>query len=245
MDCHIVRLEEVGSTNAFALDLISKGKVEEGTIIITDNQTSGRGVDGNRWESEPGKNLTFSLVVYPHYLSADYQFYLNKAFSLGIYDLVSSYCGEKTSIKWPNDIYFDKGKMAGILVQNGIQGNKFNYCIAGIGLNVNQLHFTTRDTNPVSIAMVTGREHDLDTLLVELCRKIYLRLEMLRSGQWEQIDRDYLSVLFQINEEARYLYKGREIEGRITGVNRFGYLVLELSSNKVIECDLKELRFIF
>ena len=243
MDCHIVRLVEVGSTNQFALDLLAKGPVAEGTIIVTDKQTSGRGIEGNEWESEPGKNLTFSLVVYPDFLSADYQFYLNKTFSLGLYDVVRLYAGEQTRIKWPNDIYCRNGKIAGILVQNGIQGNTFKYCVAGIGLNVNQMSFSSIAGNPVSLKMVTAKDYNLDTLLLELCRSIWNRLEMLRRGQLETIDIDYLTALYRLNEPAGYIYKGREIQARIKGVSRYGHLVLEVPSSKIIECDLKEVKF--
>lgn len=240
----IIRLVETGSTNEYALKLLEKEKLPEGTIIIAEHQTAGRGVDGNLWESQKGRNLTFSMVIYPNYISVDYQFYLNKAVSLGVYRLVKEKLGEDTRIKWPNDIYYRKGKMAGILIQNGIQGNKFTYSVAGIGLNVNQEAFAGHDGNPVSLKLISGKEYGLDALLNELNAYLWHYLDMLREGHTEQIDRDYLSALFRLGEVADYLYQGRQIKARITGVNRYGHLVLEIPSQKIIECDLKEIRFL-
>jgi len=242
--CNIIRLEETASTNQFLIDLIEKENLAEGTLVIAGHQTAGRGVDGSIWESEKGKNLTFSMLIYPNYISVDFQFYLNKAISLGVYDLVQRQTSHRARIKWPNDIYHENGKIAGILIQNGIRGNKFSYCVAGIGLNVNQGVFSDTAPNPVSLSQVTGREYDLDTLLNELCACIGSRLEMLKAGQQETLDRDYLDALFRLNEMAPYIHKGEEINARITGVSRYGHLVLEIPGKKIIECDLKEIKFI-
>lgn len=243
-ECQTIRLTETDSTNRYALDLLSAGPVAEGTLVVADSQTAGRGMDGSVWESAPGSNLTFSMVIYPNYISVDYQFYLNKAVSLGVYDLVRKIAGDVTRIKWPNDIYFNHGKIAGILIQNGIQGSKFSHCVAGVGLNVNQDRFSHRAANPVSLKLATGREFELDPLLEELCASIRQRLEMLRAGQTGTLDRDYLSSLYRLNEMAGFIYNGEEIMAKITGVNRYGHLILEIPSHKIIECDLKEIRFI-
>ena len=244
MKYHIIRLENTDSTNQYALDLLDKGPVTEGTIIITENQTAGRGVDGNNWESEPGKNLTFSLVIHPEYLSVESQFYLNKVFSLSIFDLVKKRTGEVTRIKWPNDVYVEKGKIAGILIHNGIQGNRFTYCIAGIGLNVNQERFSPMEVSAVSLKIATGKKYDLDFILEELCENISERLGMLSRGDWELIDHDYHSVLYRLDERAGYLYHGKKIKAKITGVDKYGHLLLETTEHKSLKCDLKEVKFI-
>ena len=240
----IIRLDETGSTNEYALQLLEKETLPAGTVVIAENQTAGRGVDGSLWESQKGRNLTFSMIIYPDYISVDYQFYLNKAISLGVYHLVREKLGDGTSIKWPNDIYFGNGKIAGILIQNGIQGSKFKYCVAGIGLNVNQDTFSGRAENPVSLNMVSGREYDLEALMNELYASLWQYLDLLKNGHIEQIDGEYLSALFRLEEMARYIYKGEKIMARITGVNRYGHLVLEIPSHKIIECDLKEIKFV-
>jgi BirA family biotin operon repressor/biotin-[acetyl-CoA-carboxylase] ligase len=237
-------LTETGSTNQYALELLSKETLPEGTVIITNKQTAGKGVDGSEWESEEGKNLTFSIIIYPYYINADLQFYLNKAISLGVYQLVTSKLGDGVSIKWPNDIYFKQGKIAGMLIQNGIQGSKFSYCVAGIGLNVNQVVFSVKAENAVSLKMISGIDYDLDNLLKDLYTGIWYYLDLLKSGQLRELDLEYLKALFRFNEPADYIIKGKLIRAKISGVGRMGHLILEISPGKTMECDLKEVEFV-
>lgn len=241
--CNIIRLEETSSTNQYLIGLLEKEPLPERTLVVAENQTAGRGLDGSTWESEKGKNLTFSMLIQPNYLSPDAQFYLNKAISLGVYDLVKKTAGAGASIKWPNDIYIGNRKVAGMLIQNGIRGNIFTYCVAGIGLNVNQERFLSGAPNPVSLKQLTGREYDLDVLLKELCDTVFARLELLKGGVRERLDGEYLSALFRLNEMAKYSYKDEEIVARIIGVSRYGHLELEIPGKKIIECDLKEVKF--
>lgn len=241
---HIIRLSKIGSTNQYALSLLHEEVLPEGTVIVTGNQTEGRGVDNNKWESEPGKNLTFSMVIYPNYIPVEEQFYLNKAFSLGIFDLVRKEAGETTRIKWPNDVYIGDQKIAGILIQNGIRGNEFSYCVSGIGLNVNQEKFSSMPVDPVSLKMATGKKYNLNSLLEELSGALNRRLDQLRSGHLDLIDRDYHSALFRLNEWAGYLYHGKELKARILGVDSRGHLLLETEEGGRVKCDLKEIKFL-
>ena len=139
----IIRLHTVGSTNDYMIEQIRNGNINlEGTIVIADEQTSGKGMDINIWESEPGKNLTFSIFFKPDFLRADQQFLLNKSISLGVYDFIKSLVThQKVTIKWPNDIYVGDKKIAGILINNTIAGNELFYSVAGIGVNINQQKF--------------------------------------------------------------------------------------------------------
>eukprot|EP01137_Pigoraptor_chileana_P015025 Opistho-2@5140 len=107
-------------------------------VIITDNQTAGRGQRGNVWEASIGENLTFSLILKPNFLKASEQFQLNVAVSLGVLDCLSEYIDEDLKVKWSNDIYFQNQKMGGILIENTLQGYQIGYSVIGIGLNINQ-----------------------------------------------------------------------------------------------------------
>jgi BirA family transcriptional regulator, biotin operon repressor / biotin---[acetyl-CoA-carboxylase] ligase len=240
----IIRLPETKSTNSYAIELLSKEKLPEGCVIITDNQTEGKGTDTNTWESEKGKNLTFSLVLYPT-IGADQQFILNKGISLGIYDfLASELPGNKVSIKWPNDIYIADKKACGILIQNSVMGNKLDYMVIGIGLNVNQTHFTGNAPNPVSLKMITGREFDLDDLLQKLIKFVFNRYSQIKSGKGRHIETDYQKALYRLEEWHEYLVRGAIINARITGTNAFGQLELENTQGETLVCDLKEVKFI-
>jgi BirA family transcriptional regulator, biotin operon repressor / biotin---[acetyl-CoA-carboxylase] ligase len=241
----IIRLKETESTNSYMMDQLSKGMPTEGTVVIADYQSTGRGTDGSKWESEPGLNLTFSFILYPRFLTPEAQFYLNKTISLGLSDLVHELLPMRDDIriKWPNDIYIGNEKVAGTLIQNGVKGSSFDFSIIGIGLNVNQNSFPSDATNPVSLMVITNSAFDLEAIFNQLLIKLEYRLNQLIKGELKEIDREYLERLYRINQLAGYAYEGKSIKAKITGVNRFGQLILEIPGEKIIECDLKEIRF--
>ncbi len=241
----IIRLHEVDSTNRYLMDWINRENVSEGTVVITDFQTAGRGTDGARWESEQSKNLTFSLLLKPVFLAPEAQFYLNKVISLGLADAVNELLPGRTDIrvKWPNDLYLGDRKVAGTLIQNGVKGSRFEFSILGIGLNVNQSRFTDDAANPVSLNQVSGKIFDLPGVLELVLKKIEARYECLKKGDKTCVDADYLKVLYRFNEMARFIVKEKPVEARITGVNRYGQLILEIPGSKILECDLKEVKF--
>ena len=241
----IIRLKEVDSTNRFLMDWLSRENPEEGTLVITDYQTAGRGTDSARWESEPYMNLTFSFVLYPTFLPIEAQFYLNKVISMGLADLVREALPgrDDVRIKWPNDIYIGDQKVAGTLIQNGIQGSRFEFSVVGIGLNVNQVSFPGDAPNPVSLQTVAGHKFDLEAMLKLTIYRIEQRYELLMQGAKQAFDEDYLKLLYRLQQLSGYTYKGNHIQAKITGVNRYGQLIIEIPGEKIIECDLKEIKF--
>src|SRR5688572_32157531 len=163
----VVFMPECHSTNDEASQLIeSSDNVVEGTVVITNDQTSGRGQRGNTWISEPGKNLTFSLVMKPAFLSAQDQFLLNKAFSLGLYDYLHITLKATVKIKWPNDMLANDKKICGILIENQIQGQNIQHSVVGIGLNVNQENFSM--PTATSMKVFERKEFLLENVLEEL-----------------------------------------------------------------------------
>ena len=123
---HIIQLEKVPSTNDYALKLLSKSTPEEGTIISTNSQTMGKGLAGNGWESQAGKNLTISIILKPSFLNPSKQFYISKIIALAVHEFLSGQL-KNVRIKWPNDIYVNNDKIAGILIENSVIGNNFEY----------------------------------------------------------------------------------------------------------------------
>jgi len=227
------------------MDWLTREKLKEGTLVISDFQTAGRGMDGSKWESEPGRNLTFSFLLYPSFLAIEAQFYLNKIISLGLTDLVREVLPERDDIriKWPNDIYIGNHKVAGTLIQNGVKGSQFDFSVIGIGININQESFSGEASNPVSLKMVAETAFDLDEMLSRTLAKIEHRLNQLKQGAKKEIDEDYLKLLYRMQQLSGYIYKGNPIQARIIGVNRYGQLILEIPGEKIIECDLKEIKF--
>jgi len=244
MKARIISLPETGSTNKYATGLLSKERPEEGCVVITDHQTQGKGTDTNTWESEKGKNLTFSLILYPDF-KADQQFILNKAISLGICDFLHAELPQSViTIKWPNDIYIGNKKVCGILIQNSVIGNHLDYVVVGIGLNVNQTIFTSDAPNPVSLKMVSGKEYDLNELLQKLLNSIFKKYAQVIPETSQKIENDYLKKLYRLMEWQEFILKGNKILARITGTNAYGQLELETENRQVFSCDLKEVKFI-
>ena len=241
----IIRLKEIDSTNRFFMDWLTRERPAEGSLVITEKQTAGKGMDGALWESNPGQNLTFSFVLYPSFLAPEGQFYLNKTISLGLTDVIAELLPDRQDIriKWPNDIYIGDHKLAGTLIQNGVKGSTFDFSIIGIGLNVNQEAFISGAANPVSLKMVSEKVFDLEHVLIKVVEKIENRYLSLKNGQKPIIDEDYLKFLYRYRELAGFTYKGQSIKAKIVGVNRYGHLILEIPGEKIIECDLKEIKF--
>ena len=122
------------------------------TVVSTYNQTAGRGQRGNSWESEPHKNLTFSVLLKPQHIIAREQFYISEIVSVAIVNTLRKYIiDQPIAIKWPNDIYVNDDKICGILIENTLSGYSISQSIAGIGININQQTFLSNAPNPISL----------------------------------------------------------------------------------------------
>lgn len=240
-----IRLPIVESTNAYAQDLARQLKVPEGTVVITDNQTLGRGQRGNSWFCEPGKNLTFSLILYPPDLAADNQFVLTQLVSLAIADYVKSEYSkpDEVKIKWPNDIYVGNKKIAGILIENSLRGNLLSNSIIGIGLNINQLDFG--ELKATSLALLTAKNFDLNASLEKVCSAIEARYLQWINKKQLILNAEYQKNLYLIQEPASFEIENRKVDGKIIGVNKSGKLLLSLIPNfEVLELGIKEIKFL-
>ncbi len=239
---NIIRLSEVGSTNNYAKQLVSD-QVENGTVVLAQFQSGGRGQAGKHWESEAGKNLLCSLILYPDFLNAGTQFIISKIVSLSIVELLEEEC-DGVSIKWPNDVYVDNRKIAGMLIENSVKGMKLDSSVIGIGLNVNQEVFYSDAPNPVSLKQITGKEYALDNVLKRLLDHFWRWYAVLNCGDMDEIDRAYFKKMFGLGEWRRFRKDGNLFEARIAGLGEFGQLLLEDRTGKVIEFMFKEVEFV-
>lgn len=239
-----IRLPETESTNDYALALLSRNRPDSSCVIIADYQTQGKGTDTNTWESEKGKNLTFSLILFPEF-AADKQFILNKALALGIADFVKTKLpNHRVSIKWPNDIYVDDKKICGILFQNSVVGNRLDYVVAGIGLNVNQTTFKSNAPNPVSLKMLSELDYNTETELDDLLNSIFEKYDQISVKDESQIEGEYHAILYRLMEWHNFIVKDSMVRARITGTNSYGQLLLETETAQLLTCDMKEVKFI-
>ena len=219
----IHRHEKVSSTNTLAAALLKDSNTPEGTVITASYQETGRGQPGNSWESEPGKNLLMSVILYPVMVRPADQFIISRMISLAVYDLVAART-RAARIKWPNDIYAGNDKIAGILIENSIMGQTLGSSIAGIGLNVNQTEFRSGAPNPVSLKHITGETHDLQTIAGELISLLDRRYGMVIRGEGAGLEREYHEALYRAGEWHRYSDGDGEFEGMIERVKPDGML---------------------
>lgn len=233
----------LASTNTHLINMLASGEpVEEFTVVITEEQTSGRGQGSNRWSSQGGKNLTFSTLLLPDIEAKDH-FFLNMCVSLGIRDTVEKYVND-VQVKWPNDIYVGNDKICGILIESSIKSGRIVRCVAGMGLNVNQEKFEDWVPNPTSIYNASGEESDLHEVLDEVMHHIAKYYRALREGCLEDIKQEYLAHMWRKDKQAEYQDKDGRFTGVIRGCDDTGCLQIERADGTVSTYAFREVKFI-
>ena len=217
--------------------------VFEGTVIITDNQTAGRGQRGNIWETSTGENLTFSLILKPNFLKASEQFQLNVAISMGVFDFLSEFIDENLKVKWSNDIYYGDKKLGGILIENSLQGYQIGHSITGIGLNINQTEFTNKRATSLRKITQNPLKYDLSELLKKLLENIEINYLKIKNKDYNLLKISYLSSLYRFEEYYYFKRNGQQFTGKIIGIDETGKLGIETDGN-VIYFDFKEVEFV-
>jgi BirA family biotin operon repressor/biotin-[acetyl-CoA-carboxylase] ligase len=237
----IIYFQETDSTNLQASALLSDFGKKEKFIVRAGYQRKGYGQSGNTWESQKGKNLLCSFVVYPDFLNIERHFYLSMIMSLAINDLLKpEFTGVK--IKWPNDIYVNRKKIAGILFENSIQRGVIINSIAGVGLNVNQRTFTEFPAVATSMSIEKNKDYSVEEVLNDLTEKYNYWFQILTEEDYEYINTSYQQRLYKLHETALYKSQFKEFEARITGVGSDGRLILE-SEGKLLYFGFKEIEF--
>jgi len=243
MKCEIHRIERVDSTNKYAFRMCKNKEAKEGDVFLAREQYNGRGYHSNKWLAEPGKNLIFSLIIEPDFILPSRQFGITQFVSLAIIDLLHTLIsGEIIKIKWPNDIYINDLKVCGILVQNTIIGNAFEYAIIGIGMNVNQKNFPAELSNPTSLIQFLKTEMVLDDLLDDLLKCIDRRYEQLMLSS-ELLEKEYLDHLYRFNETVAFKDVNGRFTGYICGVGEFGELLIVDETGTQRKYSFKEIEF--
>ena len=230
------------STNSYALELCQRSPLTpDGTVVITDNQTAGRGQRGNQWITAPGKNFTLSILFKPSFLSTKDQFYLNVFTSLSIYDYLLEKGCEPVRIKWPNDIYVGSKKICGILIENVITGNRFSNVVIGIGLNVNQDEFGVHSAT--SLYLEVGNVFDLQSELDGLLAFIEARYLKLKRNDLQLMMLEYLKFMYWRGEPHVFSDIHGDFEGTIAGLDQSGRLKIA-TENGERSFDVKEITYV-
>jgi BirA family biotin operon repressor/biotin-[acetyl-CoA-carboxylase] ligase len=236
------------STNDLAKTLNSRGLCKSGMVIFAENQTNGRGQQGTSWVSEPGQNLTFSLVLRLSHLPLTSQFLFNKALSIHLLGFFRTYFSNRTDvfhIKWPNDVYLNGKKIAGLLLENSLSGSYISSSVVGIGLNVNQQRFEFPTAS--SLAAVFGQPVDryelLNSLLQYLDENLPLNFESLNTAEIQTIHKVYETSLWGLHQQRWFQSSGDPFIATLKGVDDQGLLILE--TNEGIErFEIKSIQFL-
>ena len=235
----IYHFEILASTN----DEAASSAYAEGDIIWADAQSAGRGQRGHKWESRKGENITFSAIFEPRFVPIPRQFLLSQMVALAVVDAMRYY-GIVAKIKWTNDIYVGDKKLAGILIEHKLQGCEIGRTIAGIGLNVNQMEFSSELPNPVSMQQLTRVELDPEEVLGRVAESLMKRYDMLRQGGEQQIQEDYHELLYRRDALHWYFLPDvKRFRGTIRGVEPSGALRIENEKGEERSYMFKEIEF--
>lgn len=224
---HLIKLSATDSTNAYLKQLCTDQQLPDYSLVWALNQTAGRGQPGRKWNSEPGMNLTFSILKRFEALQVRDQFLINMWVSLAIYSLLCELEVPEVAIKWPNDIMSGGRKLCGILPENSLKGETVTKSVVGIGLNVNQSRFDGLP-HATSIKMATGRSFELEPL-VSACRKSLVSIfQAADAFDFEKQRSRYEDKLFKKDCPAAFTVDGESLMGTIRGVDREGQLIIEM-----------------
>lgn len=237
-----ISLEETVSTNRYAKELPEDESLEL-TLVTAEFQTAGRGAGTNKWESERGQNLLFSIVAYPKQLLANQMFALSEVTALAICDTLNSYT-QGFQIKWPNDIYFGNMKAVGMLIENDLHGKQVHRSVIGVGVNINQTLFRSDAPNPVSLAQILGHEENRSQVLEQILEQFIHYYVMMEREQFPELHKRYMQHLYRRNALHTYADATGTFQAQIIDVEPTGHLNLEDENGRLRRYDFKEVRFI-
>lgn len=241
----LIKLNAIDSTNSYLKKLVKETALQDQTVVIAENQISGRGQMGNGWVSQKGQSLTFSAFKQYDGLLTSRQFMIAMAISSGIFEVLQGLDVPTISIKWPNDIMSAQKKVGGILIENVLEGNTIKYSVIGIGLNVNETTFLGLP-RASSLKLETGINFNLEKVLQLILKNIFRKLKNLSQKDFSEIKKDYEKNLFR--REMISVFEntdGLRFNGIIKGVSEIGELMVETENAALQKFQLKEVKLIY
>ncbi|MEM9649321.1 MAG: biotin--[acetyl-CoA-carboxylase] ligase, partial [Bacteroidota bacterium] len=236
----IIKLDATDSTNLYLRNLMHSQNLSDYTVVVTQKQVKGRGQMGTSWQSESGKNLTFSVLKRFNNLPSTKQFNLNICVSRAVTTALQDLNIPDIKVKWPNDIMSGSSKICGILIENVLKGHDIQNAVIGIGLNVNQTKFPGLD-KVASLKLLTGKNFDLEEVLQQILEKLKLHLSKIEEKMFPELLPSYEAMLFRKDKPSTFKdQKGNMFMGFIRGVSPEGQLIVELEDKIFQTYGLKE-----
>lgn len=226
MNYDIYRFGKIGSTNSHLLKLGEEG-FPEGTVVVADEQTAGRGRFGRNWEAEPQANLLFSLLLRPRFLEQDELFILTFAAAVSVVEAIEEVTHLQPQLKWPNDVLLDGKKVAGILLETSFDSNRLSHVVLGIGLNVNQREFSEAISNDaISLSLSAGKKYDRDELLFTILNDFSMIYESLQKRDFYSIMKKWRDSSIMYGKRISVNLAGNVLEGICEEITDDGALVV-------------------
>ncbi len=219
------------STNTEAWELVEEDK-NHGTIVITENQTNGKGQKNKTWGMVPGKSLVFSLILTKNY-PIDHSGLICLSVSLALIESLNKR-GLDAQLKWPNDLLIDGKKIGGILCETKIEKNDIKNMVIGVGVNVNESiaeHDESIQKNLTTMFEVSKHPHQRELIVAEFINSFELMLNKL-STEPNQIIEEWIDKCMHLNEKILFLQNEKILEGVFCGLDNNGFAKIEID-NKV------------
>ena len=223
----IVTLEEVHSTNSYALEYLSS--FEDKTVIYTPHQTLGRGRYNRRWICDDSENVYMSIVLKPKKENYPYP-NLTQYLSLSVCSILEKEFCINANIKWPNDILVDGAKISGILAETGMLNNQIEGIVLGLGLNVNLKQETLNliDQNATSISVLKNQNYDCEKIVRMICDEFFVNYEKFIDVGFEYIKNEYINrcaflgqniTIREAEERKKYFAKSIDDDGLLVAID--------------------------
>lgn len=239
-------LEETDSTNSYVS--VHASELESNTMVIANHQRAGRGQRGNSWESEPGKNLLFTMLIRPERFAPRHQFSISEATALAVCDFLRRQ-GVEAKVKWPNDVYVGDRKICGILIEHSVTSEAIEHSRIGVGLNINQEEFVSDAPNPVSLRQLTGEEYDISRVAAAVGALLESRLATIGDASVrEAIHAEFKQNLWRGDGKPHtFRLRGEceTFEGIIDDVDPFGPItIINQTTMTAAQYAFKEVEFV-
>lgn len=241
MNIKTIRFKETDSTSRYLREYVP-AEGEDVTIAVADFQTAGQGMGTNTWESEPSKNLLFSILVHPVMLPVNRQFLLSMAEAVALQETLSGYT-DGITIKWPNDIYWHDKKISGTRIDTSLSSHGIKNFILGTGIDVNQREFHSDAPNPVSLRQILGHDVDRDELLNRVTDSFMKYYGMIVGGDYTDIAALYHQSLYRAHGFHPYSDADGDFEAAIVEVEDDGHLILRDREGMIRSYEFKEIKF--
>ncbi len=239
----IIKLDAIDSTNSYLKKLLNKESLDDLTVVVSKQQTQGKGRNGNVWLNKPSLNLAFSIYKRFSDFEIDKKFMLNAISSISVHEILKKYNLLDLTIKWPNDIMAANKKISGILIENNVRGNSIKNSVIGIGININQSEFKNLP-NATSIFIETGKLNSIDRIAQELQKALEKNFNLFKINENELI-KNYNSLLYKKNEISNFSANDMsKFQGKIIKVGIDGKITIRVSNKQLSKYSESEIKLI-